>query len=320
MMKATVLIPTYRRSQDLQRCLEALKQQTRRPDQIVIVVRDIDDETQAFLQTYPFDGLPIQAQAVLVPGQVAALNAGLTAASGDIIAITDDDAAPHPDWLSRIEAHFVADPKVGGVGGRDWMYLSDRLQDELLHPGASGIVGQVQWFGRVVGNHHIGKGEAREVDVLKGANMSYRRQAIAHLRFDEQLKGKGAQVHNDLAFSLAVKRQGWKLIYDPAVAVNHYLAERFDRDQRTQFDPVACTNASYNETLVLMHHFSWIRRSVYLLWAFLIGTRKTPGLLQVVRLLPSEQQTALRRWQATFSGRVDALAHWRTRANALSSS
>jgi cellulose synthase/poly-beta-1,6-N-acetylglucosamine synthase-like glycosyltransferase len=303
-MKTTVLIPTYRRPDDLHRCLEALQQQQQRPDEVLVIVRDSDADTWAFLDRHSFTPLPVRAQVVAQPGQVAALNAGLTAATGDIIAITDDDAAPHPAWLALLTAHFEADPQVGGVGGRDWMYLSDRLQDATLHPGASEVVGRVQWFGKVVGNHHIGQGQPREVDVLKGANMSYRRQAIGDLRFDAQLQGKGAQVHNDLAFSLAIKQRGWKLIYDPAVAVDHFLAARFDRDQRALFDATACTQTSYNETLVLLRYFSWLRWPFYLAWAFLVGTRKTPGLVQLVRLLPTEREIAFQRWWATAKGRL----------------
>jgi len=28
------------------------------------------------------------------------------------------------------------------------------------------VVGKLQWFGRLIGNHHIGSGEGREVDAL----------------------------------------------------------------------------------------------------------------------------------------------------------
>jgi len=95
----------------------------------------------------------------------------------------------------------------------------------------------VHWFGRVIGNHHLGVGEPRET-CCKGVNMNYRRAAIANLRFDQRLWGPGAQAHNDMAFSLAVRR-GWKLIYDPRVAVDHYPAQRFDEDQRNKFNQIA---------------------------------------------------------------------------------
>ena len=243
-MKISVVVPTYCRPKDLSRCLEALKQQTRPADEILVTVRDSDTETWTFLNAYDPQSLPLKILSVSVPGVVAAMNAGWSKVEGDIIASTDDDAAPHPDWLARIEAHFLSDPQIGGVGGRDWQYQGTELKKNSERQ----VVGKVQWFGRVIGNHHRGVGKAREVDVLKGVNMSFRRQAIRGLRFDERMRGTGAQVNFELAFTLALRRIGWKLIYDPTVAVDHYIAQRFDEDQRGQFNEIAHVNRVHNET------------------------------------------------------------------------
>ena len=273
-MTITIVVPTYCRPNDLIRCLDALKTQTRPADEVLVVVRDTDFETETLLKTLIPGPFPLRSVTVSIPGQVAALNAGLAAAQGDIIAITDDDAIPSVDWLERIETNFLSDEHVGGVGGRDWVYHGQQLED-----GKQEVVGRVQWFGRVTGNHHLGVGVPREVDILKGVNMSYRRSAIKGRRFDERLRGIGAQVHNDMAFSLALRRAGWKLIYDPKVAVNHYPAQRFDEDQRNQFNDLAFFNAVHNETLVLLENLPLIRRTVFIFWAILVGTREAPSLL-----------------------------------------
>jgi cellulose synthase/poly-beta-1,6-N-acetylglucosamine synthase-like glycosyltransferase len=308
-MKMTVLVPTYRRHKDLERCLTALQQQIRSADQVIVVVRDTDRETCQFLDTFAAQPLPLQVVKVTVPGQVTALNFGLDSATGDIIAITDDDAAPHSDWLERIEAHFLADDWVGGVGGRDYMYYGDRLED-----GAKTTVGKISWFGRAVGNHHIGFGAARAVDVLKGANMSYRRTAIEGLQFDNRLRGSGAQVHNDLGFSLTVKKRNWKLIYDPAVAIDHYPAQRFDEDQRNAFNAIAWANRSHNETVALLNHLPLPQQIVYAIWAVLIGTREVFGFVQLFRFLPAEKGLAVQKWWASVLGRWQGLQTWlRTR-------
>ncbi|MBD2329618.1 glycosyltransferase family 2 protein [Alkalinema sp. FACHB-956] len=304
-MKVSVLVPTYRRCRDLARCLEALKQQSCHADEVLVVVRDTDDETHEFLRSFTAEALPLQVVNVWLPGQVAALNGGMAVARGDIIAITDDDAAPAPTWLEQIKGHYLSDSTVGGVGGRDWVYLGDRLLE-----GSENQVGILQWFGRVVGNHHIGIGEAREVDILKGANMSYRREAIEGLRFDDRLKGQGAQVHNDLAFSLSVKRRCWKLIYDPAVAVNHYPAQRFDDDQRGSFNAIATINQSHNEVLALLDYLSPLRRLIFLIWSNLIGTRTNPGLIQVLRLFPQEGWLAVQKGWSCLVGRWQGLQTW----------
>ena len=45
-------------------------------------------------------------------GVCAARNEGLAAATADVVAFTDDDCVPPPDWLDRIVDHFDADPNL----------------------------------------------------------------------------------------------------------------------------------------------------------------------------------------------------------------
>lgn len=305
-MNITVLIPTYRRIYDLSRCLAGLKQQTRSADQVIVVIRDTDAETWSFLQTFDRDTLPLQLAKVGAAGQVAALNAGLDLATGDIIAISDDDAIPQPEWLAQIATYFLSNAQIGGVGGRDWVHHKGQRVDETRQ-----VVGRVQWLGRLVGNHHLGTGQPRPVEFLKGANMSYRRSAIANLRFDSRLRGTGAQVHNDLAFSLAVGRSGWTLIYDPLVAVDHYPAQRFDQDQRERFDRLALLNKVHNETLILLNHLPPARRIVFLIWGITVGTRSYRGLIQCLRFLPQEGLLSVQKLFAALSGRWQGWRTWK---------
>ena len=305
MLTISVVIPSYCRPKDLARCLDALKKQKRPADEVLVVVRDTDTETWTFVQTLNPEFLPLRTATVSVSGVVAAMNVGMDVACGDIIAFTDDDAAPHTDWLERIEAHFLSDSNIGGVGGRDWVYHGTQLEE-----GEREVVGQVQWFGRVIGGHHLGVGESREVDVLKGVNMSFRRSAIGQMHFDPRMRGTGAQVHFELAFSLALKRAGWKLIYDPKVAVNHYPAQRFDEDQRNRFNDIALINAVHNETLVLLENLPSTRRTAFVIWATFVGTRDAPGFFQWLRFLPKEGTLAGQKLVASLRGRWQAWETW----------
>jgi glycosyltransferase involved in cell wall biosynthesis len=305
-MKISVVIPTYRRSQDLARCLESLKKQTRQVDELWIVIRDTDEETWKFLEDFEREFLPLLTATVTVTGVVAAMNLGLDSATGDIVAFTDDDAAPHPDWLQRIEAYYLADQKVGGVGGRDWVYHGTELED-----GAKPVVGKLQWFGRLIGNHHLGIGEGREVDLLKGVNMSFRQKAIADLRFDQRMRGTGAQVHFEVVFSLALRQRGWKLIYDSQIGVDHFRGDRFDEDQRDMFNQIALQNAVHNETLALLEYLSPIQRVVFAAWAIAIGTRDARGLLQWLRFLPKEGKLSGQKLWACWLGRWQGLQTYR---------
>ncbi|MEM9136871.1 MAG: glycosyltransferase family 2 protein [Cyanobacteria bacterium P01_F01_bin.42] len=300
-MDVSVIVPTYRRTEDLERCLEALKKQTKPAFQVFVIVRDTDQETWNFLSQYQSDGLALDVLTIKVTGVIAALNAGLAASTGDVVTVTDDDSEAYPDWIEKISGHFAADPALGALGGKDRLYENGILQD-----GEVDVVGKLQWFGRPIGNHSQGFGQAREVDLLKGVNMSFRKSALGELRFDERMLGAGAQVHYEMSFCLALKRAGWKVVYDPAVLVNHFRAERFDEDQRYVFHPVANFNQVYNETLVLLDHFSGVQRLVFLLWAIVMGTRAARGFLQMLRFLPQEGKVSVRYWLVSMKGRWQA--------------
>jgi GT2 family glycosyltransferase len=299
----SVLIPTWRRPDDLARCLAALEVQTYPPDEVLVVAREDDLETRSALQELSPAAFRLGVVGAPQPGQIAALNAGIDAAQGDLIAFTDDDTSPRHDWLARIESHFQGNPAVGGVGGRDVLRHGPAPDRRL-------VVGKVRWFRGVAGNHHLGAGGPREVDVLKGANMSYRRDAIQGLRFDERLRGSGAQVHNDMALSLAVRRRGWRLIYDPAVAVDHFPSARFDEDGRLRQSPEALMNAVHNETLVLLEWLPLWRKILTFAYGLAVGTRSAPGAgLALERWFRESDRGAVRdRVKSSFRGRMQGLS------------
>jgi GT2 family glycosyltransferase len=277
-MDVTVIVPTYRRPDDLRRCLDALKRQTLPPARVNVVHRDSDAATEAMLAGYDATGLPLQIHIVGVPGVVAALNIGLEQAIGDVVAMTDDDAAPHPDWLERIAGHFRQDPRLGGIGGLDRIFQNGRQDD---WPPRS-RVGISTWYGRIYGNHNCGVGPAREVEALKGVCMAFRRAAIGRLRFDKRLRGRGAQVANEYLFGGAIRLAGWKLVYDPAILVDHYPAARPDSDQRNQIDKGALRDLIHNATLGYLEYLAPPRAATVLLYQLLWGSRLSPGLTAAV--------------------------------------
>jgi GT2 family glycosyltransferase len=300
-LRMSVIVPTFKRTKDLGRCLDALAKQSRPPDRIIIVVQDVDEETKRYLAERRSIALPeFEIVFVFVTGQVAALNAGLERVADGIVCFTDDDAAPRPDWLARIESHFASDPDVGGVGGRDHVEGESNAKEMKR-------VGLLEWYGRPVGNHHRGTGGVRRVDVLKGSNMSYRVAAVEHVRFDVRLRGEGAQRNNDLAFSLALRKLGWKIIYDPEVAVDHYPGNRENGIDRSELSARVISESAYNETLAVLDFLPRPLAPVFLLWAVLVGTRVLPGLVQAFR--NTTRHPAI--WQLfaqTVKARLDAAA------------
>ena len=305
-MKISVIVPTYCRPHDLSRCLESLSKQTRLPDETIVVVRTTDHSTQRFLTNYDNIKLPVKIVAADKPGQIYALNLGKMNASGDIISITDDDGAPRPEWLELIEKYFNSDAAVGGVGGRDWIHVDDLIFNE-----SQKVVGIVKWHGKCIGGHHAGVGLPREVEILKGANMSFRSAAIKLIHFDERLLGKGAQVHNDLGISLQVKKAGWKLIYDPEVAIDHFIAPRESHEDRVVFNQEAHFNAVHNETLILLEYLPTHRRFVFLIWTILVGSKVYPGFLHYILGVFRRDSIAWNRYKTTLSGRSHGIAVYR---------
>ena len=299
------LVPTYRRPDILRKCLEGFAKQTRQADELLVVVRDTDGETRAALDELSRIAPNTRILTVSAPGQVAALNLALSEFRSDILAITDDDAVPRPDWLERIGEHFARDPRLGGLGGRDHTWANG-VPDE----GKVTVFGKIDWWGRPVGLTHVSSGPPREAEILKGANMSYRGTAIQGLRFDSRLWGAGAEAGNDVAFGLAVKRAGWGLLVDPAVIVDHYPAEKMDYDKRGSFSRQAMIDQGHNQTLILMDHLGSVRRIVFVLWAVLLGMRVHPGILQWVRLELGGDPEAFSKLTATLSGRTAGLRTW----------
>ncbi|TFE22638.1 glycosyltransferase family 2 protein [Cohnella luojiensis] len=304
-MRISVLIPTYCRVNDLTRCLEAIFSQTVKPHEIILVVREDDTETLQYIGCLTSLDV-IKVVKIDIPGVVQAMNKGLCEVSGEVVAITDDDSEPFPQWLERIENVFEMNKMAGGVGGRDWIH-----QGGIILDGKVASVGKIQWFGRRIGNHHLRVGSAREVDFLKGVNCAYRTDPLKKIGFDHRLLGKGAQVHWELSVGLTFKRMGWKLIYDPIIGVGHYPSQRFDEDKRNEFNPAAVRNEIHNETLIVWEHFSVVRKILFLIWASLVGSTSSPGLLQLFRGLVKGEKKIIARYYATITGRYLGIIAWK---------
>jgi GT2 family glycosyltransferase/glycosyltransferase involved in cell wall biosynthesis len=301
-MRVSVVIPTYRRPEALGRCLDALAHQSRGPEEIIVVARREDTASQecASERDQSIRFVPIDVP-IGKPGFVAALNAGIDASHGEIVCLTDDDAEPHSDWIARILATFESDPSIGAVGGRDWVYHGNRLEG-----GQATAVGTVSWWGRVIGKHHLGVGDPRDVAVLKGVNLSVRGELARQIGFDTRLRGRTTEHHSELGLCLRLLRMGFRIVYDPAIAVDHRPQPRLD--EAREFSPRQAHDAAYNETLALLEHLSRTGRLAHLLWTTCVGTRTTPGFAQAARSRLRREDHQLQHLAGNLKGR--ALAIW----------
>ncbi len=269
-MRFSVIVPSYRRPDDLRRCVLGILGGNRLPDELVVVLRDTDAESQAALDELvaaPGGGSIVRVL-VSAPGQVAAINRGLEATTGDIVSLTDDDTEPTKAWLERVAMGF-SDPDVVGVGGRDLVHESP---DNDLPPALK--VGLVTWYGAIVGNHHRGAESIQRVHHLKGANMSFRRSALPP--FDPLLYG-GASALNDTDASLGAGKHG-VILYDPEAVVTHYAAERGEGVSRDTRLPEIVDADAHNWIYCMLKHLSWWQRPVLLVYAAMVGSGDRIGL------------------------------------------
>ena len=120
-MWCSVVIPTYERPALLERTLEALGVQTLASDQFEIIVCDDagSDATREVVDRWrgAHDiAIAYVAGATPARGPAAMRNAGWRIARGEVIAFTDDDTIPDPDWLRQGLVALDADASDAASG------------------------------------------------------------------------------------------------------------------------------------------------------------------------------------------------------------
>lgn len=113
-MLFSVIIPTRNRPEMLERCLTALDGQTIPRDDFEVIV--VDDGGTAALDGVVARHARIRLLRQENRGPAVARNAGIAAARGEVIVLTDDDCRPEPEWLAEL-ARAVAETPESGIGG-----------------------------------------------------------------------------------------------------------------------------------------------------------------------------------------------------------
>lgn len=193
--------------------LESLRAQTRRPDQVIVVV-DGDDELLKMLHDRGGDELVLSTGGRT--GLSNARNTGLRAVTADYVAFLDDDATAEPAWLESLVAALKGSPDVLGVGGRTvpaWESAQPGwFPDELL------------W---TVGCSHQGlPASCQPVRNVFGGCALFRRSLFDEVGgFDDRLgrKAKGAAGCEETEFCIRAQRLhvGGRFLYEPAAVIHH---------------------------------------------------------------------------------------------------
>jgi GT2 family glycosyltransferase len=207
MTTLTVLVCTYNRPEMLARCLAALIERTEeKPDEIVVVNGGdarADAVVEHSLQSSVGGGQCIEIKLVKTANKnlAASRNVGLPHCTGDIIAMTDDDAEVFPDWVTQMKRAHAEHPEAGAVGGPVIGADADSL--------VSRIADQVTFAAYPT---------ARAVRTVPGVNVSYKREVIEQVGLQDETLFRG----EDVDYNWRAQELGWSVWYDPRVRVLHH--------------------------------------------------------------------------------------------------
>jgi glycosyltransferase involved in cell wall biosynthesis len=186
----SVLICTYNRPDMLEMALKALIDRTaERPDQ-VIVVNGGDERSDRIVQTYK-DNSAVKVELVKTVNKNLATsrNIGLAYCTGDIVAMTDDDAEVYPDWVTQMKKAHAEHLKAGGVGGAVIGADSDK---SLLSR-----IADVVTFSTPP--------QPGYVSTIAGVNVSYKRSVLMEVGLQDETLFRG----EDVDFNWRIKKLGY---------------------------------------------------------------------------------------------------------------
>jgi GT2 family glycosyltransferase len=216
----TVIICAYTQDRwsEIEAAVTSVRNQTTRPEQVLLVIDHHDELLQRATAAFP----DVTVLANAGPrGLSGARNTGMAVSRGDVVAFLDDDAEAEPEWLDRLVRHY-ADPDVIGVGGRAvprWARVQPRwFPAEFLWVVGCSFTGQPT--------------QVAPVRNVLGCNMSFRRAALDGAGgFNPALGrvGKNPVGCEETEFCIRLRRRhaSGEILYDPAAGVGHLVtAER----------------------------------------------------------------------------------------------
>jgi len=212
----SIIIITRNRPFLLEHCLRHVMAQQYPHKEIIVVDSSTNEESERVVAQFPeVISLRLRSQSNNMP---QARNEGIAAASGDIIAFIDDDSMIRSTWLLALLKAYQ-DERVGAAGGRvirrPEPYCDQQCGKPELIIRPSGVV-----ISRDIDWPSAGK---QEVDHLIGCNMSFRRSALEQVGgFDPNYTLTNLREETDMC--VRVKKAGWHIVYDPAIAVVHISA------------------------------------------------------------------------------------------------
>lgn len=215
MTGVSLIIPVFNRGSELKTLLAAVSKQTLDPGLLEVLVCD-DGSTEPIDQLVDEacaqTGLNIVHIRQENRGPGSTRNLGIRAAKHELLAFTDSDCIPAPDWLAELTCPF-ADPSVVIVGGR-------------IHQGsAANLASQAVNF---LMSTSLGGGARNPQAVIKMDY--YPRTPNLAVRTEAARSAGGfsdAPYGEDIEFSHKIRQRGGNVYYAPKAIVEHDERRRF---------------------------------------------------------------------------------------------
>ncbi len=221
MHAVSVVISTLNRREHLERTLVALREQTYREFEVIVVNGPSVDGTDEMLES-------LNTRVRVAACQEASLglsrNTGVAIASGEIVAFIDDDAIPRADWIETLVAPYK-NSTVAAVGGPVFDVPLNRVVWTLCTCSRLGVVDTASEgpIGRYAG------AAADPLAYTPGCNMSFRRQVLDEVGgFNSLLSYNYDDV--EICSRLIDRNHRIHLVED--VLVRHHRAPNAERDSR----------------------------------------------------------------------------------------
>jgi len=219
----SVVICTRDREQALGRCLRSLQHQRSPAGEIVVVDNSATASARAVCAQFPHVIHVHEPR----PGLSIARNTGVRAASGEIVAFTDDDVEPHPGWLAEMARAFAN----AGADAMTGLVLPAELDTPAQQCFQFDMGGFGETFVPVLFDHRFyADTRVHGPQVWKigaGANMAFRRQAFQRAGlFDERLGAGASGCSEDSELWYRLLALGGACLYEPrAVVFHHHRAQ-----------------------------------------------------------------------------------------------
>lgn len=214
----SVVVLNWNRGDLLRSCLESLERQRGVRFEVIVVDNGSRDGSAEMVEEEFVHSrrLPLRLiRNVVNRGFCAANNQGIAAACGAFVAVLNNDAEAHPEWLSALRGAFDGRPQVGMAASKILSHDDPRRIDKVGHL----IYPDGQNRGRGTGELDDGRYDRpEEVLWADGCAAMYRRAMLDEIGgFDEDFFAYG----DDAELGLRARIAGWKCWYEPGAVVRH---------------------------------------------------------------------------------------------------